>query len=220
MRRIRLAQDNLLLIQQILRRMADDPCGNLDERRMVFLQRCQYALGPTQLEHVTSHADQVSETAVGLARLMRMNGQQIYRVQDAALLHDIGKCVIPEQLLAKPGALTTPQWQLMAIHPQLGAWISSHLGADDQIVAMIRHHHTRYDHHGVVGDPTRRPPLGARVLCVADAFVTMTTSRTYQPARAIGEALMELNRQRGAQFDPQVVDAAHHLGPSLVDRAA
>ena len=85
---------------------------------------------------------------------------------------------------------------------------------------MIYHHHTRYDDQAFRKDRRPQPPLGAAVLCVADAFVTMTSNRTYRPAHQPGEAMLELHRQRGSQFDPDVVDAAARIGLSCFGQAA
>ncbi len=210
----------MVQIDRILMRTAAEPETSLEQRRLIFLQRCQMVLGPTQLEYVTSHAVQVSQTAVRLAMLLQMDELQITRVQDAALLHDIGKCVIPEELLAKPGPLSIEQAQFIATHASVGAWIASRLGADEQVVAMVRDHHRRYDCDLDHPHPSHSVPLGARVLCVADALMAMTTNRRYQPARTVHEAMTELRRQRGAQFDPRVVDAAEQLDLSRVNRAA
>jgi HD-GYP domain-containing protein (c-di-GMP phosphodiesterase class II) len=85
---------------------------------------------------------------------------------------------------------------------------------------MVYHHHTRYDSHRSMTTHQLQAPLGARVLCVADAFVTMTSDRTYRPAHRDSEAMYELRRQRGSQFDPDVVDAALRIGLSNLSQAA
>lgn len=185
--------------------------AGLEQRRAAFLKRVAELLGPTQLEHITAHSERVAEAAAGIARLLHLSPAEVERVRLAGLLHDIGKAAIPDDLLAKPGPLSKRERRLMDRHAEMGARICEALGADEVVVEMVRYHHARYD--GDAGPAEGgRVPLGARVVCVADALVTMTSDRSYSKARSYTEALAELRRGRATLFDPQAVVAAHILG--------
>ncbi len=181
-----------------------------EQRRGHFIERLGRRLGPTQLEHVTQHCEQVSEMAVRMARQMGMSSSEIEQIRLAGLMHDIGKCLIPEELLAKPGPLATEERQFMAHHESLGVRIAQDRGFDETCIASIRGHHLRHDEatrRSIKGGASFAPvPIGARVLCVADALVTMLSNRKYQPARPPRAALQELRLERGRQFDPYVID--------------
>ena len=178
------------------------------QRRQELLRHLARHMGPTQWEHITIHCEHVSKVAMVLAGLMCRVAEQIESIRLAGLCHDIGKCVIPETLLAKPRTLAIEEWHLMARHEDYGHWIAAALGLDLVTRNTIRDHHRRYDsadgQDGAIS-------LGARILCVADALVTMVTDRPYRQARNLTSALKELRRERGRQFDPDVVDQAQGL---------
>ncbi len=120
-----------------------------------------------------------------------------------ALLHDVGKIGIPEHVLTKPGPLDDDEWELMRRHPEIGERICRPLGAGASFLPIIRHHHERWDGGGY---PDRLSgeaiPLGARIVAVADAFDAMTHDRHYRRARSVADALEEVQRGAGTQFDP------------------
>lgn len=211
---------DMVLIERILGNPAITKATNLSQRRDAFLKLCRPNLGPTQFEHLTSHSLRVAQMAVRIGQSMSLPIKEIYRIRMAALLHDIGKCLIPEQILAKPAALSFEEFQLMRLHVPLGARLASRLGVNEFITAMIYHHHTRYDCLRATNSLRPQAPLGARVLCGADAFVTMTSNRAYRPASEIDEAIQELRRQRGGQFDPDVVDAIEQTALPHLKKAA
>ena len=170
-----------------------------------FLQRHHQQLGPTQWAHLTTHSSRVSELAVRLGQVLRLEPAELRRLCIAGLMHDVGKLLIPEQLLAKPSKLTDEERRIINRHAVDGAVIARLFGVDRQSSEFIRYHHQWFnapnDRMGVV-------PLGARVLAVADAFVTMVAERPYQAARPISAALEKLRRYSSTQFDPIVVAAA------------
>ena len=159
--------------------------------------------------------------AVGVARQMALDTKTIEQINLAALLHDIGKCVIPEELLAKPRTLAITEWRLMALHDVYGAWITKKIGLNEMATSFLRNHHQRYDMHRCAETNSKKPetdkpiPIGAKILCVADALVTMLSTRTYRTARSTQEALVELGRESGKQFDPVVVEAARKFQSHL-----
>jgi len=192
---------------------------SVEQRRTAFIRRVSELLGPTQIQHITEHSEQVAEAAAGLARLLHFAPIEVERVRLAGLLHDIGKSAIPDDLLAKPGPLSRRERKLMDKHAEMGARICTALGADDVVIEMVRYHHARFDDESTRAEGGR-VPLGARVVCVADALVTMTSNRAYSRARTYTEALAELRRGRSTLFDPQAVVAAHILGAQAMAKAA
>ena len=182
-------------------------------QRLEFLARCEDILGPTQKEHVTQHCQEVKQMAENLAEVMGLAQDELRRIQMAGLLHDVGKSVIPEELLAQPEPLTKAQWAVMRQHPDHSADISLRLGTDQDTVACVRQHHRPWRGVSSVS-------VAAKVICVADALAAMMSDRAYRPARSAVEALAELRRGAGSQFDPAVVSAAHFVRPLFAGRAA
>jgi putative nucleotidyltransferase with HDIG domain len=193
-------------------RLGATPGMGVEARRRRLLRSLREVLGPSQFQHTTAHCEQVARTAAHLARLMRLDGAQIAIVRLAGLLHDLGKALIPDSLLAKPGPLTRAEREVMNRHADDGARLCEALGADAATADAVRHHHTRFD-----AGPA---PLAAQVVSVADALVTMTTDRPYSSARSFAEALGELRLGRGTVFNPDAVVAAHILGAASMSRAA
>lgn len=182
--------------------------ATLEDRRQRFVSGLRGTLGATQIEHVTTHSEAVRDTADALARAVGLDGERRERVRQAAVLHDIGKCVIPDELLSKPAALSYLERVIIDEHAGCGAEIGLSLGADEQTAECVRKHHVRFApaisdeiEHG----PT---PLEAHIVAAADAIATITSGRPYQAKRSMDEALFELLRGRGSQFNPVVVDAA------------
>jgi HD-GYP domain-containing protein (c-di-GMP phosphodiesterase class II) len=125
----------------------------------------------------------------------------------AAHVHDLGKVGSRDGSLKKPGELSIEERQEIEQHAAIGADIVSRLEAYTLSVDTIRHHHERWDGTGYPdGLEGERIPLGARIIAVADAFDAMTSDRVYRPALSIADALAELRKGRGTQFDPQIVD--------------
>lgn len=182
-------------------------------RRREFLARCEDFLGPTQKEHVTRHCQEVEEMGAKLAAAMDLPEDDLNRIQLAGLLHDIGKSVIPEELLAQREPLTKAQWTVMRQHSDLSADMSMRLGTDQNTVACVRQHHRPW--RGVSSIS-----VAAKVICVADALAAMMSDRAYRAGRSAVEALSELRRGAGSQFDPAVVSAAHFLRPLFSSKAA
>ncbi|MGB0715517.1 MAG: HD-GYP domain-containing protein [Phycisphaerae bacterium] len=174
---------------------------HLDDRLDRAIGAWSGEFGPTKGNHLTIHAQFVSRMAVRLGRTLGLSEQDLERLRVAGLCHDIGKLLIPESVLAKPGRLDRDEIALLARHAEDGACMAQLLGVDQCVVEMIRHHHTRYDCGGTA------IPFGAQILSVADALVTMTSHRPYMAARNFEDAVAELERGRGRQFSPAVVDA-------------
>ena len=125
-----------------------------------------------------------------------------------ALLHDIGKIGVPDNVLRKPAALSEAEWVVMKRHPEHGARIISQIPFLEDVSRIVRHHHERWDGkgypEGIAGEAI---PLGARIFAVADSFDAMTSDRPYRRAMSVKDARVEVARCRGTQFDPAIVDA-------------
>lgn len=154
------------------------------------------------------HSSRVAEYAVSIARAMGLNEAQTYEVQVAGFLHDLGKIGIRDDILVKEGPLTKQEWMTMRRHPELGYEILAPVPIADSIKLAIRHSHEYWDGSGypggLAGDEI---PLAARVVAVADAYEALTTNRPYRAARMPEEAVEEITRCSGTQFDPKVVQA-------------
>jgi diguanylate cyclase (GGDEF)-like protein len=165
-----------------------------------------------------SHSERVGELAARIARRLGVEDTQVELTRLAASLHDLGKLAIPEEILRKPGALNESERLVLQRHPQIGYRMLESLGVEP-IAEWVLHHHERWDGDGYP-DRLRAEeiPLGARIIFVADAYDAMTSERVYRKPLSLEDAMAELERCSGSQFDPAVVDAfAVELG---VDRIA
>ena len=137
-----------------------------------------------------------------------MTGADLDDLARAALLHDVGKVAIPDAILAKPGALDKLEWALMHEHTLIGERILSASPALRPVAPVVRASHERFDGRGYPdGISGERIPLAARVIAVCDAFDAMVSERPYSPPIPLEDALDELSRCAGTQFDPAVVRA-------------
>ncbi|HZW00988.1 MAG TPA: HD-GYP domain-containing protein, partial [Candidatus Deferrimicrobium sp.] len=167
------------------------------------------------------HSDHVSGIAVEIGEVMSLSEPELEQLEWAGLLHDIGKIGIRDAVLLKPERLTREERMLMNEHPAKGEEILRDVDQLAKVRPLIRHHHEWYNGSGypdrLIGEEI---PLLARVLHVADAFEAMTASRPYRPVPlSSGEALAELQRYAGIQFDPLVVDAFSRTRSAELDRA-
>jgi putative nucleotidyltransferase with HDIG domain len=157
--------------------------------------------------HTEGHSQAVSRLAAQIARQMRLSEADIEEIRLAGIVHDIGKIHVPESLLYKPAPLTAQEYEIMKTHAALGAKILEPLNQPG-IERIVRYHHERYDGtgypEGLAGD---KIPLGARIMAVAESFENMVSAVSYNSARTFEEALAEMRRCSGTQFDPKVVTA-------------
>ena len=153
-----------------------------------------------------SHCQTVSEYAVAIAERLGLTGGELESVRRASLLHDVGKIGTPDAVLGKPSRLTSEEYELMKRHSELGYRILINGGLPLREAQWVLHHHEHLDGsgypHGLRGEEI---PLQSRIILVADAFEAMTSDRPYRAGRPTQEALAELRRCSGTQFDPDVV---------------
>jgi hypothetical protein len=158
--------------------------------------------------YTRGHSDRVSRGSVMIAREIGMRGERVEAIRYAGMLHDVGKLGVPTRVLQKTGKLTEEEYAAIQLHPMRGLDIVREIGFLDEALAGIMHHHERIDGRGypmgLAGDEI---PEFARVLAVADAFDSMTSNRSYRGARPVEEAVAELRKWSGTQFDPAFVDA-------------
>jgi diguanylate cyclase (GGDEF)-like protein len=155
-----------------------------------------------------AHLDGVSETAGAVAVSLGLSDDEVENICQAAELHDIGKVAIPEAILHKPGPLDEGEWQFMRSHTIIGERIVAAAPALAGAAGLIRSSHERFDGGGYPdGLAGEAIPLGARIIAVCDSFDAMVTDRPYSAARNFDDAIAELERCAGTQFDPTVVGA-------------
>jgi len=138
---------------------------------------------------------------------MGFTPQDVETLHWAGILHDIGKIGVPDQILNKKGPLTKKEWIMMKEHPVIGAQIVAPVKYLAPVSPIIQAHHEKYDGtgypFGLTGDDI---PLGSRILAVVDAYTAIRDKRIYSEAHTHEEAIAELRRSSGTQFDPKIID--------------
>ena len=162
----------------------------------------------TKDHYTRGHSERVSRASVMIARVLGMREDRISALRYAGILHDVGKLGVPTKLLQKTGRLSESEYEVIKGHPLRGIEMLSNIDFLDEAVAGVLHHHERVDGLGYpMGLTGPQIPEFARVIAVADAFDSMTSTRSYRGARSVPEAVEELLRCKDTQFDPQMVDA-------------
>lgn len=160
------------------------------------------------------HCADVGSLAAKLGRRFGMSSVELFYLTLGAQLHDLGKISVPDAILLKPGPLSEVEQVLMRSHAQMGANILGHIHRFAKASEIVHHHHERFDGTGYPdGLAGKEIPLGARIVAVADAFLAMTHNRPYRQAISSLDALKELEREAGHQFDPEVVKYMQSLIP-------
>lgn len=159
--------------------------------------------------YTETHSERVMRSSIAIANALKLSDRQKAAIRYASLLHDIGKIGIDISILRKPAPLTKAEWAEMRKHPKNGADIIKKAGFLDDLIPAILYHHVKYIGGGY--PPTRKVdgkiPIEARILAVADAYEAMVTDRPYRRHMSRSQAIAELKRCSGTQFDPQVVKA-------------
>ncbi len=166
------------------------------------------------------HHDGVAELAAEVAARLGIDGEELSQLRHAAALHDVGKVAIPDAIINKPSSLTDEEWTFMRRHTLIGERIVAAAPALGGAARLVRSSHEAWNGRGypdaLAGDAI---PLGARIIAVCDAFDAMTSDRPYSAAKTVDEALAELQRCAGTQFDPAIVAVFEDVAITHAQRA-
>jgi hypothetical protein len=158
--------------------------------------------------YTRGHSERVAHASELIAEQLRLTEERTAVLRHAAILHDVGKLGVPTRLLRKTGQLDSAEFAAIRLHPARGVDVVRDIAFLDEAYSAILHHHERMDGHGYPsGLAGAQIPRFARIIAVADAFDSMTSTRSYRGARSVPDALAELRRCAGAQFDPDMVTA-------------
>ena len=193
---------------ELLEEQVKEKTLGLEEARVEILQKL--ALAAEYREDPTGeHSKRVGEAAAILARAANLPKAQVELIRLAAQLHDVGKIAVPETILRKPGPLTSDERDQMRLHAAVGARILS--GSQLPLLQMAEEialcHHEHWNGGGYASLKEQDIPVTARIVAIAETFDVMTHDRPYRAAVSKDEALAEISRQSGRQFDPRLVDA-------------
>jgi putative nucleotidyltransferase with HDIG domain len=158
--------------------------------------------------YTCGHSERVAMLSKLLAQAAGLTENEVDRIYMAGLLHDVGKIGVPESVLHKPGRLTAEEFDQMKKHPTIGARILQDVKQIQDIIPGVMHHHERYDGKGYpAGLAGQNIPLMGRIICLADCFDAMTSTRTYRKALPLEAALADIRRCSGTQFDPSLTES-------------
>ena len=158
--------------------------------------------------YTRGHSDRVNQYSMEIGQQMNLSKDDLWALNWASLLHDVGKIGVPDVVLTKPCRLTTDEYTLIKIHPSQGLDILKHVERLQTALVGVHYHHERIDGNGYPdGLSGHGIPLQARIIAVADTYDAMTSSRAYRPARPFQEAMAEIRKVAGSQLDEAVVTA-------------
>jgi putative two-component system response regulator len=200
---LQLQKQNELLDEKVRQRTAD-----LEATQVEIVERLALA-AEYRDDDTGEHTKRVGEMTARIAEALGWPQKEVELIHRAAPLHDVGKIAIPDSILLKPGKLSAEEFEQMKTHTVLGAKMLSGgrfplLQLAEQIALT---HHERWDGTGYIGLHEESIPMAGRIATVADVFDALTSKRPYKEAWTAADAIQEIQRQRGHQFDPDVVDA-------------
>ena len=158
-------------------------------------------------QYTHGHSIRVTLYSLILAKELGLDEKELEEIETAGLLHDIGKIAIPRSILCKPGRLTDEEFNIMRTHPENSAKLVSGISKLKGIVSWVQSHHERYDGFGYPkGLKGEEIPLPSRIIAIADTYDAMTSSRSYRSALTHEDAIKEIERCKGSQFDPVLAE--------------
>jgi len=194
--------------QMVLKKVNGEAQGDDLEEAYWHMAESLALMAELHEPYARGHAERVRLRASEIAVQLRCSDELVKRIKIAAMLHDIGKIVIPEHILFKAGRLTPSEYGEVKRHPAVAAEIINHTGYFKDAVSLIEAHHEWYNGNGYPKNlKAESIPLGARILAVADAYDAMTCPRPYRPGLSHEEAVQILKKGAGSQWDPMVVEA-------------
>ena len=162
-------------------------------------------------KYTEGHSRRVSRFSVEIAKEIGYSNEEVENIEIAGLLHDIGKIGIEQNILAKRGKLTEEEYEVIKEHPSKGIQILEAISFDEKIREGILYHHLRYDLKGYPKAELKELPIYASIIGIADAFDAITSARSYSQARTKEEALKEVIKYKGSQFEPRMVDVLQKI---------
>ena len=181
--------------------------GNIVKEEIIVSLKTIISIINSRDKYTYGHTERVAEYAEALAKEGGLSAIEVEEIKLGAFFHDLGKIEIPREVLRKNTSLTEEEWALLKQHPVFGAELIKPLKVYDKYLPYILHHHERYDGKGYPsGLKGKEIPLGVRILTIADSFDAMTTDRPYKKGKTIFEAVEELRRCAGTQFDPELME--------------
>jgi putative two-component system response regulator len=192
--------------RQHLEQKVEEQTGEIRKLFLGAIEALVFALEAKD-KYTGGHSRRVTDIAVAIGSVLGLSEGDMEDLRWGSLLHDVGKIAVDQLIQNKEGRLTREEYEHIMIHAHVGAGIVKPV-VNENVVEIIEHHHDHYDgsglHQTAVGEDI---PLGARILAVADAFDAMTSDRPYRPAMSTNEALLEIKRCAGTQFDPVIASA-------------
>ncbi|MFL5576247.1 MAG: HD domain-containing phosphohydrolase, partial [Gemmatimonadaceae bacterium] len=182
----------------------DRRTGRLEQEFLDVVRRWGESI-ESKDRYTQGHCERVADLACSLARAAGMDDRSLFWFRIGALLHDVGKLVVPTEVLNKPGSLTEEEWALVRSHPRAGVEMLSEVDFPWDVVPIVESHHERWDGagypRGLAGEAI---PLTARILCIADVYDALTSERSYKRAMSHDEAMRVMRADVGHVFDPSL----------------
>ena len=203
------------------KRRVEDEKRHVEEMTNLHLRTIEaLALAIEAKDHTThDHLQRVRIYAVELAKELKISPAEMEALEAAALLHDIGKLAVPENIISKPGRLTQAEFEKMKIHPLVGAEILERVHFPYPVVPIVRAHHEKWDGSGYpLGLKGEEIPIGARILSAVDFLDALASDRQYRRAMGLEEVMTRLRAESGISFDPRVVDVLLQRSEELEKR--
>jgi len=182
----------------------DHRTGRLER---LFLEVVRHWSGSIESKdrYTQGHCERVADIACALALRAGVEGRELFWFRIGAIVHDVGKLIVPSELLNKPGRLAPDEWELVKRHPSAGVEMLSDMNFPADIIPMVRFHHERWDGQGYPDQISGETiPMYARILCIADVYDALTSRRSYKGALTHDAAMEIMRADVGAQFDPSL----------------